>query len=60
MFFKAFDFSVLDKPDFSEAAVREAIVFSILQRLGYGSHGTNLIHWNKSLTHPSSASKFLK
>ena len=48
-FFKDFDFTILDSPDFKEDSVREVIILPIIQHLGYIQ---NQIVRSKALAHP--------
>jgi len=50
--FSAFDFSILDSPEFKEDSVREELIQPILKTLGYTAHGKNRIIRSKTLTHP--------
>lgn len=50
--FDAFDFKLLDDPDFKEDAVREEIIGPLLKRLGYKPSGETRVVRSKSLAHP--------
>lgn len=50
--FEAFDFDLLDSPDFKEDSVREELILPILRALGYSSKGTNRIVRSKRIEHP--------
>jgi Type I restriction enzyme R protein N terminus (HSDR_N) len=49
---KNFDFSILDSADFKEDAVREEIIYPILNAFGYSPSGSNKIIRSKNLEHP--------
>ena len=49
--FGAFDFSLLESPDFKEDSVREEIVLPILHALGYSAGGLQIVR-SRALLHP--------
>jgi DNA modification methylase len=51
-YFKDFDFSVLDDPEYKEDSVRENIIAPIIAGLGYKAKGTNRVRRSVSVTHP--------
>lgn len=50
--FEAFNFEILNDPNYKEDSVREDIVAPILNKLGFSSTGKNKIIRSKTLTHP--------
>lgn len=50
--FGAFDFKILDDPNFKEDSVREELVVPILKRLGYSASGEHKIIRSEPLEHP--------
>jgi len=51
-YFKDFDFSVFNHPEYKEDSVREDIISPILKMLGYKSSGKNQIIRSKAVKHP--------
>lgn len=50
--FSAFDFSLLDDPEFKEDAVREELIAPMLKGLGYSASGDYKIVRSRRLKHP--------